>query len=139
MITKDIAYQIDGKTYTGYLADGSSGHKRPGILVCHQGNGLADHAKQRARMLAELESEEWLVRAPHESDGRQSLLSLTPQGRKRLADAAKASDAALAKIVEATLSVEERRLLLRACELLDGLDEALGRSRDTLAEPVPAK
>jgi DNA-binding MarR family transcriptional regulator len=91
------------------------------------------------RMLAELESEEWLVRVPHESDGRQSLLSLTPQGRKRLADAAKASDAALAKIMEATLSAEERRLLLRACALLDGLDEALGRSRDALGETVPAK
>ena len=54
MVTKDIAYQIDGKTYTGYLADGSNNKKAPGILVCHQGNGLTDHAKQRARMLAEL-------------------------------------------------------------------------------------
>jgi len=54
MITKDIAYPIDGKTYTGYLADGSNGRKAPGILVCHQGNGLTDHTRQRARMLAEL-------------------------------------------------------------------------------------
>jgi dienelactone hydrolase len=54
MITKDIAYQIDGKTHTGYLADGSTGKPAPGILVCHQGGGLTDHAKERARMLAEL-------------------------------------------------------------------------------------
>jgi dienelactone hydrolase len=54
MITKDIAYPIDGKTYTGYLADGSTAGKAPGVLVCHQGNGLTDHARERARMLAEL-------------------------------------------------------------------------------------
>jgi dienelactone hydrolase len=54
MITKDIAYPIDGKTYTGYLADGSNGRTAPGILVCHQGGGLTDHARERARMLAEL-------------------------------------------------------------------------------------
>ena len=55
MITKDIGYQIDGKTYTGYLAeDETRTGKRPGVLVCHQGNGLTDHAKNRARMLAEL-------------------------------------------------------------------------------------
>jgi dienelactone hydrolase len=55
MLTKDIAYKIDGKTYTGYLADDEKrGKNRPGILVCHQGNGLVEHAKERARMLAEL-------------------------------------------------------------------------------------
>ena len=53
MLTKDIAYKIDGKTYTGYLADDDKrGKNRPGVLVCHQGGGLADHAKERARMLA---------------------------------------------------------------------------------------
>lgn len=53
--TKDIAYTIDNKTYTGYLAvDDSKSGKRPGILLCHQGNGLGDHAKERARMLAAL-------------------------------------------------------------------------------------
>jgi dienelactone hydrolase len=54
MITKDIAYPIDGKTYTGYLADGSNAGKAPGVLVCHQGGGLTDHARERARMVAEL-------------------------------------------------------------------------------------
>jgi dienelactone hydrolase len=50
----DIAYQAGGKMLTGYLADGSNGRKAPGILVCHQGGGLRDHEKERARMLAEL-------------------------------------------------------------------------------------
>lgn len=54
MVTRDIAYQIDGKTHTGYLADGANGKRAPGVLVCHQGGGLTDHARERARMLAEL-------------------------------------------------------------------------------------
>jgi dienelactone hydrolase len=54
MNTKDITYKSGDKTLTGYLADGSSGKKAPGILVCHQGGGLRDHEKERARMLAEL-------------------------------------------------------------------------------------
>lgn len=54
MDIRDISYSADGKTLTGYLADGSKGKKAPGILVCHQGGGLTEHARERARMLAEL-------------------------------------------------------------------------------------
>ncbi|MBV9541107.1 MAG: dienelactone hydrolase family protein, partial [Alphaproteobacteria bacterium] len=54
MITKDITYQGGGKTLTGYLADGSNGKKTAGILIAHQGGGLRDHEKDRARMLADL-------------------------------------------------------------------------------------
>lgn len=54
MNTKDIAYECDGKALTGYLADGAGGQRAPGILVCHQGMGLTEHARERARMLAEL-------------------------------------------------------------------------------------
>jgi dienelactone hydrolase len=54
MQTRDITYICGDKTLTGYLADGSGGKTAPGILVCHQGGGLRDHEKERARMLAEL-------------------------------------------------------------------------------------
>src|ERR1700740_3179032 len=54
MNTKDITYKSGDKTLTGYLADGSNGKKAPGILVCHQGGGLRDHEKERARKLADL-------------------------------------------------------------------------------------
>jgi dienelactone hydrolase len=50
----DITYTAGGKTLTGFLADGSKGKKAPGILVCHQGGGLRDHEKERARKLADL-------------------------------------------------------------------------------------
>jgi len=54
VITQDVPYRDGDKTLTGYLADGSNGHPAPGILLCHQGMGLSEHTKERARMLAEL-------------------------------------------------------------------------------------
>ena len=49
-----IPYELDGRTFTGTLADGSGGRRVPGILVAHEGPGLTDHTRDRARMLAEL-------------------------------------------------------------------------------------
>lgn len=55
MITEQIAYEVEGTNLTGYLADDAfRGPGRPGVLVVHQGRGLADHTRDRARMLAEL-------------------------------------------------------------------------------------
>ena len=54
MITRDVTYQAGGKTLTGYLATPENAGKRPGILIFHQGGGLRDHEKERARMLADL-------------------------------------------------------------------------------------
>lgn len=51
MITRDIAYASGGKALTGYLA--SPGGARAGVLVCHQGNGVTEHTRERARMLAD--------------------------------------------------------------------------------------
>jgi dienelactone hydrolase len=52
--TSELNYQIDGKSFTGFLADGSNGRKVPGIVVAHEGGGLTGHPKERASMLAEL-------------------------------------------------------------------------------------
>jgi dienelactone hydrolase len=55
MRTAEIEYEVDGTRLTGYLADDAArGAGRPGVLVVHQGRGLADHTRERARMLAEL-------------------------------------------------------------------------------------
>jgi dienelactone hydrolase len=54
MNIQDIVYSCGDKTLTGYLADGATGAKAPGILLVHQGGGLTEHTKERARMLAEL-------------------------------------------------------------------------------------
>src|SRR5262245_35812560 len=52
-----IRYEGDGRSFTGYLADGASGRggeRVPGILVAHEGPGPTEHVRERARRLAEL-------------------------------------------------------------------------------------
>ncbi len=53
MRTQDIAYKSGAKTLNGYLAEPDGAGPRPGVLVCHQGYGLSEHTKERARMLAD--------------------------------------------------------------------------------------
>lgn len=50
MIERDIAYTSGTKELRGFLA--SPGGVGPGVLVCHQGNGITEHSRERARMLA---------------------------------------------------------------------------------------
>jgi dienelactone hydrolase len=55
MNTQPIRYRDEETSLTGLLAwDDSRDDKRPGILVVHGGAGLDDHARRRARRLAEL-------------------------------------------------------------------------------------
>src|SRR4249919_544070 len=77
------------------------------------------------RLVAELESDGWLAREAHASDGRRWLLGLTALGRKRLVAAAQAADAPLADAVAATVSVDDRLVLLQACALLEKISDAL--------------
>lgn len=53
MLTKEISYTVGGKTLTGYLAAPESAGNRAGVLVCHQGNGVTEHTRERARMIAD--------------------------------------------------------------------------------------
>ncbi|HVJ55180.1 MAG TPA: dienelactone hydrolase family protein [Aliidongia sp.] len=55
MKTEDLDYRDGDLACRGYLAfDPAAGGKRPGILVVPEIFGLAEHAMERARMLAEL-------------------------------------------------------------------------------------
>lgn len=54
MDLRDIEYEVDGRRMIGHLATPDGAGPFPGVLVCHEGPGLTDHAKGRARMLAEL-------------------------------------------------------------------------------------
>lgn len=49
----DLAYNFNGRTYTGYLARKVRSSLAPGVLVIHGGGGLGPHARRRADMLAE--------------------------------------------------------------------------------------
>lgn len=53
MQTQEIEYQADGMRAVGYLALPDGDDMRPGVLVSHEGPGIDDHAKSRARRIAE--------------------------------------------------------------------------------------
>ena len=80
------------------------------------------------RLLAELEAEGWAARSPHPSDGRQWLLSLTPEGVRRLKALMRSREAALAGVIGATLDAGQQALLLEACRLIDGIAAALAHA-----------
>jgi dienelactone hydrolase len=53
--TRHISYQADGRTMIGTLAVPEGTGRVPGVLVCHEGPGLDDHAREvAARLAAEL-------------------------------------------------------------------------------------
>jgi dienelactone hydrolase len=59
MNTRDLPYVLDGVSYTAYLATPDPvphrwAPKAPGILVCPDAGGLREHARSRARQLADL-------------------------------------------------------------------------------------
>jgi dienelactone hydrolase len=52
---QNIEYSADGVRMVGeYVVDDARAGRRPGILVCHEGNGLNDHTKKIAARLAGL-------------------------------------------------------------------------------------
>lgn len=53
MHSEDIEYTIDDVRYVGHLAVPDGSDLRPAVLVCHEGPGLTDHARSRARRLAD--------------------------------------------------------------------------------------
>jgi dienelactone hydrolase len=52
--TRDISYDADDRTMVGTLALPDGSDRRPGVLVCHEGPGLDDHARDVAARLAQL-------------------------------------------------------------------------------------
>ena len=55
MHIEDIAYEHEGTRLVGHLAvDRNAAGPRPAVLVCHEGPGLSDHAKNVAERLAGL-------------------------------------------------------------------------------------
>lgn len=49
----DVEYFIDGARYVGHLATPPGEGIRPAVLVCHEGPGMTEHPRWRARRLAE--------------------------------------------------------------------------------------
>jgi DNA-binding MarR family transcriptional regulator len=73
--------------------------------------------------LAELESQGLISRRPDETDGRRTLLELTDEGRRVLADDRKRREGWLAQAIEQDFSAEEQEILASAIPLLARLTE----------------
>lgn len=101
-----MEYSIDGKRYVGHLAVPDGDDQRAGVLVCHEGPGLDDHARGRADRLA---SELGMVAFALDYHGDGKRLPL---------------DMAMAKLGELMSSPERTRQLGRA-----GLDVLLANPR----------
>jgi dienelactone hydrolase len=54
VVTREVDYEVRGRKFTGFLADGSGGKPAPAVLVAHEGRGFTQHPKDRCVMLAEL-------------------------------------------------------------------------------------
>ena len=50
----EITSSGNGRTSSGYLADGSGGKSAPGVLVLHEGNGLSANTRSKCDALAAL-------------------------------------------------------------------------------------
>lgn len=48
----DIEYDLDGVRYVGHMATPDGEGPRPAVLVCHEGPGMTEHPRHRARRLA---------------------------------------------------------------------------------------
>jgi len=53
LITEEISYEADGVTMKGFIAY-KEGEKKPGVLVVHEWWGHNEHARNKAKALAEL-------------------------------------------------------------------------------------
>ena len=91
---------------------------------------LAAHERVKlqtlTRLLAELEADAWIVREPDPDDGRRTVLSLTRLGVRQLTADVQRREASLAAAIDAALTPSQQANLLKACEALDAVTEALG-------------
>jgi DNA-binding MarR family transcriptional regulator len=88
---------------------------------------LAEHEKVQppsmTRVIAVLEERRLVMRAPHPTDRRQVVLTVTEQGRELVSQARRRRDAWLAKRLK-ELSPEERAILRAAAPVLEKLSQA---------------
>jgi DNA-binding MarR family transcriptional regulator len=88
---------------------------------------LADHEKVQppsmTRVIAVLEERQLVMRAPHPTDRRQVVLTVTEEGRQLVIQARRRRDAWLAKRLR-ELTPDERAVLRAAAPVLEKLSQA---------------
>jgi DNA-binding MarR family transcriptional regulator len=88
----------------------------------------AEHVRRQsmAETLAGLRAGGLVTDSKDPDDGRKVLVSATPEGRALVERSAATREAWLSKAISGTLDAEERRVLLRAAEIMDRLADAEG-------------
>jgi DNA-binding MarR family transcriptional regulator len=86
----------------------------------------AEHVTHQAitQTLAALKREGLVSSAPDPSDGRKSVISVTPAGNRLFESAIASRDAWLARAIESVISPRERAALEKSIELLERLADA---------------
>lgn len=95
------------------------GEQTIGALAAHE----RVQPPSMTRIVTNLESEGFVVRRPHETDGRQVVVALAPNGEATLIADRRRRDAWLAQRLR-ELSPEERSLLRQAAPILEKLGRA---------------
>lgn len=54
VVTETVDYEVDGRSFTGYLAYDENRRNRPGVLIVHEWWGHTDYVRERAEQLAGL-------------------------------------------------------------------------------------
>ncbi|VTU24464.1 MarR family winged helix-turn-helix transcriptional regulator [Variovorax sp. PBL-E5] len=90
------------------------------------------------RLLAELEAEGSVARRRHDSDARQTVLSLAAAGARLLTAEVHRREASLASALDVRLSSAERAQLLAACDLIDRVADGLDTYRQPSESPSPS-
>jgi DNA-binding MarR family transcriptional regulator len=73
--------------------------------------------------LAELEDQGLIARSPDETDGRRTLLELTPEGHRALDEDRRRREGWLARAIEEGFSEQEQQALAESVPLLSRLSE----------------
>jgi DNA-binding MarR family transcriptional regulator len=78
-----------------------------------------------AAVIRELESRKLITRAPHPSDGRQTVITITPAGAAVIGDRELAVMSSLVRVLEDSFNATERRRLDEVTPLLNKLADMM--------------
>ena len=77
-----------------------------------------------SRLIQNLDKRGWLVRNPHPSDGRAQLLTLTPEGKKKASEVARARRAKFDALTNALPEAKRGAVLSALAILTEALNDA---------------
>jgi DNA-binding MarR family transcriptional regulator len=98
---------------------------------------LAEHVRPQSmtQTISELEADDLIIRLPHPTDGRRTLIELTDRGRRTLEADRRHREGWLATAIAGDLSARERQQLAGALVLLQRLAATAGRPSAGAADP----